>query len=418
MAETLIIRALVTNSQNLISVAGKLDIQDFAYKPYRIIYNTIKHLAAGNTLISSDSIMAFLQSNAPINYQEIMQIGGVSWINSLYDSTYERAVNLDQHIQTILALAFNRRLSNVSNSLQGLAQRTDIKVDEKFSEIQQQIYNLSLSTVRQKETPVLGHNVVSLVDRLAINDESVQGIDISKYRPKLNSFLKRLQPGRAIIFNASAKAGKSSLILDLVWVLAGKMGVPVAVADEELNEDEQQMRLLSKVTGIDQDSLRNPTFVEQNKSLLKQAALLISKAPIYRFDASMLSPQEIETKVKLLQIQHGIKAFFWDHPKADEAEGRLDKIIGQKILTLKNRIANDCHIFCAAPMQRSATHGRVGDSYEPYRLADAVITFEEVKDDENLIATHKLTIELARYMPKGSSVYLNMDLGKQSLMEV
>jgi replicative DNA helicase len=409
-----VIRAIFTNNANLINVASKLDVADFTYKPFRIIYNAIKRLAASATVINGDSIMAFLESRAPGNYKEMVEIGGAAWIDALYDSTYEGIVNLDEHIQAILTASFNRKLYDTAVQMYNLSQTPD-DVDTKLELANQYMYNLMLSTVKQKDTPNIGHDIDGLIEQLKSGDESVYGIDISKYRPKLNAFLKRLQPGKTIIFNANAKAGKSTLMWDIAWVLAGQMGIPVAIADTELNRDEVQLRLLSKLTGYRQDDLRNPEFVQNFHTIIERAAQYIKQVPIYRFDASTMSNQEVETKVKLLQIQKGIKAFIWDHPKEDEAEGRLDKKIGQKILTLKNRIANDCGIWTCAPMQRNENTGRVADSYEPYRLADAVITFEEVDDG---IATHKLTVELSRYMPKGTSMFLKIDLDKQQVIEV
>lgn len=83
LAETIVIKAIYTNVDNLVNIATRLDVGDFSYKPYRILYHVIKKLAASNTVVSSDSILAYLQSRAPNNYKDILDVGGAMWLDSL-----------------------------------------------------------------------------------------------------------------------------------------------------------------------------------------------------------------------------------------------------------------------------------------------------------------------------------------------
>lgn len=423
-SETIVIRALFTNSDYLVKMANKLDVKDFSHKPYRIVYTAIKQLAASNTIISGDSIMALLQNKVPHYYSEIQQVGGVQWVNGLYDSAYETVVSLDEHINAVLDTSFNRRLYDVALEMYNLSQNNDITADEKLSKAQQNVYNLMLSTTKQRDTPKIGHSVFDTIERLIDGDESVRGISIEQYYPKFNNFVQRLQPGRLILVNAGAKIGKTSWTLDLAWTLAGRMGVPVAYADAEMSEAEMHIRLLSKLTGYSEKLLKNPEFSREHADILNKVGEYIFEAPLFRFRCVGMSEYEIETKVKLLQIQNGIKAFFWDYPKETGHEARLDKLLGNKIAVVKERIAEDCNIFCFAPMQRNPNTGKIADSNDPERYADAIIKFDKVTDDEqertgNLLATHKLKIELARYLPDdGKTLYLNIDLDKQQIKEV
>lgn len=429
MSETIILKALITNSAYLVHIATKLDVHDIMHKPYRILYDTIKHLAANSTVINSDSIMAFLESKRPGNYREIVSQGGAEWIESLTDIAYERVVNLDEHVQSILAVSFNKRMYDMAHQMYNLSirqstQDNPITVDEKLSEAQQMVYSLMTSTVKQKETPVLGHNIGSTIQGLLSDDESIKGISIAKYMPKFDALIKRMQPGRVVLLNSAEKIGKTTLSLELAWILAGRLGIPIAYADNEMTESELHKRLLSKLTGYTQDQLDDRYFVEQHITILEQAGKYIHDAPIYRIESGDMSEYELEANTKLLQVKHGIRALFWDYPSEMNADTkRLDKALGNKIAVLKNKIALSCNLWCFAPMQRNPTTGSIADSRDPNRKADMVLKFDDVSAEEqsrigNVLATNKLTIEVARYRSRDGVVFLNVDKDRQIIQEV
>jgi replicative DNA helicase len=428
-SETIVIKSILANQANLVTIAAKLDTRDFTYRPYQILYNAIKHLAANATVINGDSIMAWLEAKAPNNFREIQAVGGAPWIDSLYDETYAGPVNLDEHIDAILTASFNRRLYNVALQLYNLSVSNGtpdnpLTVDKKLSEAQQQIYGLMQSTVRQKDVPTLGHSIQDTISGLLTDDDSVKGISIAQYMPRFDDLIKRMQPGRVVLLSSEEKVGKTTLCLDLAWTLAGLMKIPVAYADSEMTEAELHMRLLSKVTGYSQHQLQDANFAREHEEELRKVGQYIAQAPIYRFDCSTMSEYEVEATVKLLQVKHGIRALLWDYPKVvGNSTERLDKALGNKIAVAKNRIANDCGIWVFCPMQRNADTGRIADSKEPNRYADMVLKFDRVTPEEqekinNLLATHKLTIEVARYRSNEGVVYLQIDAERQRIREV
>jgi replicative DNA helicase len=421
LAETIIIKAIYTNVDNLVNIAARLDVDDFNYKPYRILYHVIKKLAASNTVVSSDSILAYLQSRAPNNYKDILDVGGAVWLDSLYDPAYKTSVSLDEHIETIIQQSDTKRVNEAVNQLQQKLQ-AGTTYETALEEFERTIQGIRLRGKGDEIKPI-GEGIREMLNRIAQRDESILGIDISGKFPNLNKMIKRLQNNRLTVILANYKSGKTALLLEIAWYVACELGQPVAYLDSEMFEDEMRLRLLAKITGFPMDYIKEGWWanLDEHKQIICDAAIKIEQTPFYWMNCNRMSRSQIVALAKLSQLKYGTRLLVYDYikPDSENTDGRIDKQIAQKVDMLKEDIAKACSIPVLSAVQLNDSTGKAADSKDVYRLADNVILLRKTneEDPEYGLYSNLLIMDTSRYTEAGQRIGLNMYHDRQFVTE-
>lgn len=422
MAEWIIIKALYTNPNHLVNVAEQVETRDFTYKPFRIIYSAIKQLISSDTVVNAESIMALLQSKAPQYYKEMVDIGGIDTLETLYDPAYKSLTNLDEHIATVTDQSSKQQVIAATTKLQSELTRDDIVLDEVVGEFEQSVQSVRL---RGKKSQIdrIGDSMDELLDRIVEQDDDVLGISIEHKFPRINRMLKRIQPNRVTVFLSNYKTGKSSLLLEIGWTIA-EQGHAVLFGDTEMFREEFQLRLLSKLSQFPMDYIRSGKWkdFDEHRQLIYAAKQKISDTPFYWVNVNHMSRSEMSALVKLSQLKYNIKVFIFDYIKSDSntPDGRIDKQIASRVDMLKEDIAKTCNISVLSAVQLNESTNRAADSKDVYRLADSVILLRKVQEDDpesQQFASHLLIMDTSRYTEAGQRVPLTIDFAKQSVME-
>ncbi len=422
LSETAIIKAIYTNPENLINIVSILDIHDFSYKPYRILYNVIKKLVASNTTVNADSILAWLQTKAPANYAEILQLGGANWIDSFYDKVYKHIVNLDEHIKFVSEQSDGRYILDTVKNTQSQIEK-GITYDIVLYELEKAINTVRLRG-KQSDIKTIGYSLDDLKYSIINQSDSVLGINISKKYPKLNKMLKNLQPNRLTVILSNYKTGKSSLILDISWFIAHDLKIPVLFGDTELFEQEFQLRLLAKVTGYTYDYIQFGTWKTNPEHLrvIEDAIADIKKTPFYWVNVNRMERSQIAALVKLSQLKYHIGLFVYDYIKSDleNLDGRIDKQVERKVDMLKEDIAKTCNIHVLSAVQLNESTGKATDSKGVYRLADSVVTLKKITSDDSGygLASHMLILDTSRNSEQGQQTLIDINFATQRIHEL
>ncbi|EPZ47761.1 DnaB-like helicase C-terminal domain-containing protein [Alicyclobacillus acidoterrestris] len=419
--EWIIIKAIYTNPQHLVNVAEQIDIRDFTYRPFRIIYTAIKQLAASGTAVNSESIMALLQSEQPAYYQEIDAIGGTATLDTLYDPQYRNMVGLDEHIRSIRDRADNQNIINAADELKRRIEDGDAN-ELALEEFDKSIQAIKLRG-RQQDVKPVGHSIDDLLSRIVNQDEDIVGVNIGKKYPKLDRMIRHIQPKRVTIFLSNYKSGKSTVLLELAWYMASECNVPTLFGDTELFDSEVQTRLLAKVSGFPMEYILSGHWntMESHRNIILNAKEKIKQTPFYWHNTNHMSRSQIVSLVKLCQLKYGIQVFAYDYIKPDiedDINARVDLQIGAKVDMLKESIAKACNIAVLSAIQMNEDTGRAANSKEGERLADNVIVLRRTKDEDDMpFASHLLWLKTSRYTQANVTVPLDIDFGTQKIEE-
>ena len=234
----------------------------------------------------------------------------------------------------------------------------------------------------------------------------------------MNRIVKRLRDGALYVIGAPEKVGKSSIMLDISWRIASELNIPVAYGDTEMTTPETLLRIVSKMSGIEEDKIADNLLSEYEQKVVNANFEKIKKVPFFHFNTNEMTNAELESKVKSLQLKHGIRLFVYDYVKIQSHEsssGRPDLVLASKIDTLKEKICKQCNIpvITSGQMYPRNTNDERG-KYNKFcetshftKLADVILRLDRVtENDPDLFGTHYIEVITGRKIK-------NIDIGKR-----
>jgi len=247
-----------------------------------------------------------------------------------------------------------------------------------------------------RESDVL--DCAQLVDgALAKIDRALQSNESTGLATGLDEIDKRwggLYDGELTILAARPSIGKTALAMTIALNLA-EQGKSVFFASLEMTRDQVGYRLLSRMTGIPCDKLRQAILSEDERLRLTDARQKLSALKLRVWCASGVTVQEIESRVRLHSSKHGLDAIFIDYmgqgkikpiSRHGTANDAITEVIGD-IATMTKRLEKP--VVCMCQLNRVAegqkpTLSNLRDSGSIEQDADCVwFLHRERRDDSD-----------------------------------
>lgn len=408
--EAYLIKIMLNRPNTIVELAQKLRPDDFHFKPFRHIFGAIKRLSVQGD-VTPEGIMTLLENDNKEGYDIIQAAGGVNSIRQLIDNTLPETPSVESHIETLKSFSYRRKAIDIADKIKYFVtsnvnvdkNRQFEDIDEIDDKIKELVYGLAQGLNTTDDVKAIGSKIDELKRKLS--SKEIDGISINNLYPKLNAIIKGLRKKALYVFGAAEKVGKSTFMLDIAWYCASVLGIPTAYGDTEMTEEEQLLRIVSKISGIKEDRIAGSydELTSNELTLIDHAYETIARAPFYHFNCNLLTNNELESKVKLLQLQYGIELFVYDYVKiqAHEAEkGRTDLIMGAKIDTLKEKIAKQCDIpvITSGQMKMDNGYWRFSETSYFTKYADVigVLARNETDKDNTHIGTHHFKLMMGR----------------------
>ena len=406
--EKYIIKCMFNRPNTIVEIAQTMKPSDFTNPLYRNIFSAIKYLSVYSGDITSYTIMQHFEMKNKEIYDMFKARGGAITIEkTLSDDTIPENPQLEEQINELKELSYRRKAIEVANKIRLYAENNgDVEsgstfenIEELDEKIKEDVYSLTESMQNKASVNSIGNSVDAL--RAEIKAGATMGIDIGYYEdesgkripfmPKLNKMIKRLRDGALYVFGAPEKVGKSTFMLDLAWHVADKLGIPVAYADTEMTTEETLLRICSKLSGIEEDRIAENLLDDKEELIVDAWWEHIKNVKFFHFNVNMMTNAEVESRVKLLQLQHGIRLFVYDYCKIQSHEaglGRPDLILAAKLDTLKEKIAKQCQIPVVTSGQmypktdERGNHNRFCETSHFTKLADVICRLDRVNEEE------------------------------------
>lgn len=125
-----------------------------------------------------------------------------------------------------------------------------------------------------------------------------------------------------LILAARPGVGKSSLAMTIAFNIAMQQQAPVGVFALEMGRDQLLQRLLATHTGIDSQKLRTGRITPQELQALMDSMGRLSAAPIYIDDTPGLTVNELRSKARRLQAEHGLDVLIIDYLQLMSGSGK------------------------------------------------------------------------------------------------
>ncbi len=244
--------------------------------------------------------------------------------------------------------------------------------------------------------------------------------------------LSGLQKQHQVVISANSGVGKSLLALQMAVALSicpkPADQIPVLWIPLEMNEMEITMRIISLLTGLDNNRVQRANFTDEENLRYMKAMDMIAMSQFYIKKPQTGTIDEIFSIFDEFKFKYGIEAGFLDYIQlisagaADKGSSR-EETIGRASKMLKNQMAENMKIVsvCIAQLNKAdfkagevRKQENVGGSYQISQDADDLMTLTEktdqqIQEEKGMLGNRKIFLDKRRGGASDIMINANLD---------
>lgn len=336
-AATIQVIGSVFNNPQLLDITDRYIVtdEDFANEFHKIVFGAIYKLhELGAEEITLKSISDFLAAR-PKSEAIFKTYKGEEWLIKAAENSVSTA--FDYYYQRLKKFSLLRAYDNIGMDVSDIydpdnfldtkkkqlqeeildnstLEQLAMRVDEKIDAIRMQYVDDSFGEAFQA-----GEGIDDLIDKLKEHPE----VGVPLYGPLINTVTRGARLKKFYLRSAATGIGKTrSMIADACYIACEKLydenfgwigtGVaqPVLFITTEQELEEIQTMMLAFLSNVNEDHILNGEYEEGEEERVRQAAKLISEAPLYVEELPDFSLKDVEDKIKKNIREHDVKYVF------------------------------------------------------------------------------------------------------------
>ncbi|WP_369802569.1 replicative DNA helicase [Sporosarcina sp. P1] len=315
-AEQSVLGAIFLEPQALITASEILLPEDFYRIAHKKIFETMLVLNDRGQPVDLVTIAEELKVK-----NELEDVGGISYITELANAV-PTAANIVYYANIVDEKALLRRLIRVATDIVEDGYTREDEVEALLGEAEKKMMEVS----NRKNAGDFRHIKDVLVETydnielLHTRKGDVTGIPTG-FRD-LDKITAGFQRNDLIIVAARPSVGKTAFALNVAQNVATKAGENVAIFSLEMGAEQLVMRMLCAEGNIDAQVLRTGTLEADDWRKLTMAMGSLSNAGIFIDDSPGLRVNEIRSKCRRLQQEHGLGMVMIDYMQLIMGSGR------------------------------------------------------------------------------------------------
>jgi replicative DNA helicase len=253
--------------------------------------------------------------------ERLDQIGGIPFLIDLSNSV-PTAYHVEYYAKIVERTAVLRRLIQAGGKIAALGFDESDDVEQTLDAAEQELFNVSQRRGIQGFVPLS-----QVVDQYYeyLSDVQERGPEMTGLASGFVDFDRMtggLHKSDLLILAARPGVGKSSLAMSMAFNIAMQQRVAVGVFALEMGRDQLLQRLLATHTGIDSQKLRTGRITTTELTTLMDAMGQLSTAPIYIDDTPGVTVNELRSKSRRLQAEHGLELLIIDYLQLMSGSGK------------------------------------------------------------------------------------------------
>lgn len=315
-AEQSVLGAIFLEPQALITASEILLPEDFYRVAHKKIFETMLVLNDRGQPVDLVTIAEELKVK-----NELEDVGGISYITELANAV-PTAANIVYYANIVDEKALLRRLIRVATDIVEDGYTREDEVEALLGEAEKKMMEVS----NRKNAGDFRHIKDVLVETydnielLHTRKGDVTGIPTG-FRD-LDKITAGFQRNDLIIVAARPSVGKTAFALNVAQNVATKAGENVAIFSLEMGAEQLVMRMLCAEGNIDAQVLRTGNLEADDWRKLTMAMGSLSNAGIFIDDSPGLRVNEIRSKCRRLQQEHGLGMVMIDYMQLIMGSGR------------------------------------------------------------------------------------------------
>lgn len=400
-SERNIISICLRNSDKLIDVEGQdVFAEHFGVPGHRYVYTAMLYLKSKDTEPTPMAIMEVLSGKSK---EAVEELGGLDYL-MLLEETNIPDNNVDFFVEKIKQSYTRKMLYQISENVRDFVMSDKAEVlnpNELIHHAESQLNDLAVNTSQTEEVYKMGDKTEEVLAQRAETPSQVPGIEVGwEHYDKLTN---GAQGGDLIIVVAPSKTGKSVTLTNWATKIAIHDQLPILYIDSEMNEREQEDRILANETGIPHDEIVSGMYVmdthngkaEDKVTRLKEARERLKVGNYYHIHMPQFTIEKVSALTRKFHMQFGIVALFFDYIKIPSNQANFrDQQEYQKLGFFTSGLKElasilNIPVFSAAQANRNNEEnenpgaGDIGGSYRILQLASKLM-FLYNKTDERI----------------------------------
>ena len=317
-AEEALIGSILINQEAFLEVAAFLDADDFYLNRNKWIWEAFVHLNQTKMPYDLITVGKELADNGRLD-----DIGGTAYLVSLTNQV-PSSLHAEAYGRIIQDNAIRRRLLGAANDIAKLAYKQDLKIASVVDEAEKAVFSVSEQRIRHDLLPIKDvlDSYYERIDALAQRSDEVFGLQTGL--DDLDRVLGGLQRSDFLIVAGRPGMGKTGFLIGIMKHAALKHNKHIAMFSLEMSSEQLVQRLIAQETGIDSQRLRSGKLKENEWTLLMAAMDSLSNAKIYLDDTPAITPLQMRTKCRRLDMEVGLDLVIVDYLQLMSGDYRTD----------------------------------------------------------------------------------------------
>lgn len=291
---------------------------DFYLPAHREIFRAIQQL-----LVNSRGVDLVTVKNELNERGSLAMVGGTDYLIQVAESVPSPA-NAVHYAQIVLDKATLRRLEEAGHEIVSLVHDNEKDADDKLNDAEALIFRIGRQRLGRELVQVrsLAKEFFTEVDAFYETGEALLGASSGFY--DYDKMTGGFYPGDMVIVAARPSMGKTSLVLNFALNVARRNQGNVAVFSIEMSGKQLVRRMLSMISGVGMNVLKEDSLSEHDYSSLADACEMLYNLPIYIDDSSELAPLEMRGKCRRLKQEGGLALVVVDYLQLMKSNRRTE----------------------------------------------------------------------------------------------
>jgi replicative DNA helicase len=390
------------DSEQIINVeSAEIFAEHFGVPGHKYIYMAMLYLYSKNIRPTPMSILEVLSNDKA--KRSVEELGGLEYLTILEESNVPPD-NLKVFIDKVKQSYTRRSLLSISKDVQEFILSDDantLNPSELIGFVESKVNDLAITNTSSVEVYKMGSDTERVLAERAEHPAQIPGIEVGW--EEYDRLTNGAQPGDLIIICAPSKTGKSVMLTNWATNISIFDGIPILYMDTEMNEREQEDRILANLTGIPHKEIVSGMYVmdtafglaAEKISKLKKAREQLELGNYYHVYMPMFTIEKVTALARKFATQMNIKALFFDYIKIPSNQGNFKSIQEYQALgfftsglkdlagTLKIPVFSACQANRNDLKTEEPDANDIGGSYRILQLASKLM-FLYNKSDERI----------------------------------
>ena len=317
-SEQSVLGAMLMDSQAIVSAGEIITGEDFYNKQYGVIFDAMQELQSSGRPVDLITLQNLLkEKNVP------PEVSSLTYVKEFIERVPTSA-NVKSYAEIVREKSILRKMIHTNDDISSLCYGGKEKLDVILDRAEKKVFDVAKGRGSTDFVPIeeVVVNVLDNIEKAGKAKGSVTGVATGF--DDLDYDTAGFQPSDLILIAARPSMGKTAFALNIALHAAIKEKKHVALFDLEMSKESLVNRLLAMQSGVDAKKLRTGDLNTAEWTSPSTGAAEVSKSLIVIDDDAGITPMELRSKCRKLQIEKGLDLIIIDYLQLMTSGGRSD----------------------------------------------------------------------------------------------